>query len=139
MVIVPPVQKVPASIVQVELQPSLLEEFPSSHASDACFLPSPHWTVHADPSAFTDVPPVQTWQVSAVVVVPPFQIESVSITQSELHPSESAVFPSSHASEECLRPSPQVATQLDLVASGEVPSVQRVQEEAVVPEPPLQA
>jgi len=114
-VAVPPVQKDEASITHPNVHPSLFSTFPSSQASEACFLPSPHCAVQAVLSAFGDVPPAQTVHVSAVVVVPPEQAESASISQTELHPSPSAVFPSSHSSEECSLPSPQITDHAPVV------------------------
>ena len=67
------------------------------------------------------------------------QTELVSITHKELHPSPLITLLSSHPSEECLSPSPQLTVQADLATLGEVPRVQSVQVSGFVHVPPVQA
>ena len=77
--------------------------------------------------------------VSAVVVVPPVHIYPASIeVQERFHPSPLAVFPSSHVSEACLNPSPQITTHEVLPPFGLVPPVHAEQVSAVVVDPPVQ-
>ena len=105
-VVDPPVQIYIGSIPQVELQPSPLPTFPSSHSSELCFNPSPQFITQVFLAALGDRPPAQIEQVSIEDIDPPEQICIVSISQVELHPSLFPIFPSSHCSVECFNPSP---------------------------------
>src|SRR5262245_35326199 len=82
-----PVQVKPCSIWQVALHPSAPAMLPSSQASEAATIPSPHTAVHT--------------------LGDPPQEKPVSIWQTLLQPSPSAPLPSSHPSEPATAPSPQ--------------------------------
>ena len=112
--------------VQVESHPSPLAVFPSSHVSEACLNPSPHWTVQLVCVTSGLVPPVQAVQVSMVVGVPPVQIYPASIVQVALQPSPGVVFPSSHPSPASLSPSPQIARFLLSVLFSNSPKFLRI-------------
>ena len=68
--------------------------------------PSPQFTTQVFLAVLGDRPPVQIEQESIEVGVPPDQMYITSILQEELHPSPFLVFPSSHCSPECFKPSP---------------------------------
>ena len=70
--------------------------------------------MHVSLAIFGEVPPVQSVQVSLVVVVPPVQTYIFSICQEEFHPSPFPVSLSSHSSVLCLKPSPHTAWQTGL-------------------------
>ena len=105
-VVDPPVQIYIGSIPQVELQPSPFPEFPSSHSSELCFNPSPQFITQASLAVLGDRPPAQIEQASIEDIDPPEHTCIVSISQVELHPSPFPIFPSSHCSVECFKPSP---------------------------------
>lgn len=94
---VPPYHSYHVSYSQVELHPSLLNKFPSSHSFFSKSLPSPHISMH----------------VSFFVRLPPLQVKPVSILQVELQPSQSIRFPSSQPIAELRLPSPHVSVQTE--------------------------
>lgn len=88
---------------------------------------------------FGESPFEQNSQVSEDRYPPPDHWYPVSIVQVEEHPSLLCVFPSSHSSLLCLSPSPQLAVQVALLKSGEVPIFQKTQVSGIVFDPPVQA
>lgn len=86
------IQLQPGSNWQVELHPSRLTVFPSSHCSFAVINPSPHCSI----------------QISGCERFPPLQCHpSISPEQSALQPCPSVLSPSSQGSPATLMPSPQ--------------------------------
>ena len=106
VVVVPPVQIYIFSIWQAEFHPSPFPVSLSSHSSVLCLNPSPQFTTQVSLAVLGDRPPVQIEQESIEVVDPPDQMYIASIPQEELHPSPFPVFPSSHCSLKCFKPSP---------------------------------
>ena len=115
------------SIIQDESHPSPEKLFPSSHSSEECFKPSPHLTSHASFAAFGDSPLIHWVQESGLETVPDVQIYPSSIVHDEEHPSVLPELKSSHSSEACFSPSPQVVSHTSFAMFGEVAGSHSVQ------------
>ena len=124
-------------MVQVVLHPFDPDESPLSHSSEACFLPSPHTISQLSLLEDGDLPSVMhRVHVSATDGDPPEQLYPSSIVQVALQPSKLDVSPSSHSSVLCFRPSPHIASQVDLSALCFLPSADQsvqVSTEDIVP------
>ena len=94
-----PVHEYPVSVVHVLLHPSPFAILLSSHTSLDNLMPSPQMGDH----------------VSAVVVVPPEHDQPVTgPVQSDLQPEVLSTSPSSHTSDPCNNPLPQIGLHVDV-------------------------